>query len=171
MVTVPRTWKICNNDNLYSYYEAICNEAIDNGFMDTVPPLYLFKSTRTWGKCIYSNGEAAIGLNEVYCQDPQKAINTIVHEIGHAATPGHHHDYVWKQTSDKLGNIFGEKVKRTTSQAERGLSLNRPDPEYKYIVECTKCHNQYRWQRKPKCVDRLDAYRCSRCKASLVRVK
>lgn len=168
---VPRTWRLCNNDELTRYYNDICQQAIDEGLIDDIPRLYLYKSTATWGKCKWSNGQIIIGLNEVFCTNPRKAINTIIHEVGHAATIGHNHDSTWKRVSDKLGAAYGEQVQRTTSEAARGVSLNRPEPIYKYIVECSSCHHQYNYQRMVKCVQHPELYRCAFCKSDLVRVK
>ena len=168
---VPRTWRKCDNEDINWYYEDICNQALDAGLIDYIPELYLFKSTATWGKCKWSNHGIVIGLNEVFCADPDKAINTIIHEIGHAATPGHHHDSHWKKVSDGLGAAYGHTVKRCTSEEEKGVSLHKPEPQIKYIVECPHCHIQWKYQRMTKCVKRPDTFRCSRCKSDLVRVK
>lgn len=168
---IPRTWRICDNDDLNWYYRDVCQQALNDGLIDHIPTLYLFKSTATWGKCKWSRGMVVIGLNEVFCADPEKAINTIIHEVGHAATTGHHHDSYWKSVSDKLGKSYGQTVKRCTSEAEKGISLNKPAPQYKYIVECPRCHNQWKYQKMTKCVSHPETYRCGACKTSLIRVK
>lgn len=167
---VPRTWKICDNEDLNWYYEEICQRAISEGMIDSMPPLYLFKSTRTWGWCRYHNGRVVIGLNEIYCQNPHAAINTIIHELGHAATQGHRHDNVWKKVSNKLGDVYGEKIKRTSSEEERGLNI-RMNQTTKYIIECPSCHTQWKYQRMVKCVVRPETYTCPYCKNHLIRVK
>lgn len=167
---VPRTWRICENGDLNWCYMDICQRAIDEGIIDFVPQLYLFKSTSTWGWCRHYAGNTVIGLNEVYCQVPQAAINTIIHELGHAATPGHNHDNVWKKISNKLGDIYGQKIKRVSSEEERGLSLGR---EYvaKYIIECPNCHTQWKYQRMAKSVMHTEMYTCPYCSTKLTRVK
>ena len=167
---VPRTWRLCDNEDLNWYYEDICQKAISEGLIKYMPRLYLFKSTRTWGWCRYLHDDVVIGLNEVYCQDPQKAINTIIHEIGHAATTGHHHDDVWKRASNRLGVLYGEIIKRTSSESERELSLGRKQT-VRYIVECPNCHTQWKYQRMTKCVTRPETFKCPYCKSKLVRVK
>lgn len=171
MSLVPRTWRRCNNDEIESLYLEICGEAIDEGLIDSVPTLYLFKSTAKWGQCRWSGGMTAIGLNEVFCTDPEKAINTIIHEIGHAATPGHHHDSHWKKVSDQLGKTYGHTVKRCTSEEEKGVSLNRPAPQYKYVIECPKCHYQWKRQKMSKIISHATSYTCPDCKVNLIRVK
>lgn len=168
---VPRTWRLCDNEDLNWYYEDICQQAIKEGIIDEIPVLYLFKSTRSLGWCRYQSWRTVIGLNEVFCQDPHKAINTIIHELGHAGTRGHHHDAVWKKVSNKLGLIYGEKIERTASSEEMAeLDLGH-EQKVKYIIECTKCHQQWKYQRMSKCVSRAETYRCPYCYSKLTRVK
>lgn len=167
---VPRTWRLCDNEDLNWYYEDICQRAIKEGMINHVPQLYLFKSTAYFGWCRHFHGQVVIGLNEVYCQDPHKAINTIIHEIGHVATKGHNHDVVWKRVSNKLGAIYGEKIQRTSSEEEHDISLGR-EKEAKYIIECSHCHVQWKHQRMSKSVARPEIYRCPYCKSNLIRVK
>lgn len=107
----PRTWRRCDNDEIENIYLEVCTQAMDEGLIDSIPALYLFKSTAKWGQCKWSNGIVVIGLNEVFCAEPEKALNTIIHEVGHAATPGHHHDSRWKEVSDGLGKMYGHTVK------------------------------------------------------------
>lgn len=168
---VPRTWRRCDNDDINWYYEDICNKALDEGLITYVPNLYLFKSTAKWGQCKWSNEGIVIGLNEVFCTDPDKAINTIIHEIGHAATPGHHHDNHWKSVSNRIGKVYGHTVKRCTSEAEKGVSLNKPEQQYKYIIECPQCHLQWKRQRMTKYISHVERYSCPMCNVNLVRVK
>lgn len=168
---VPKTWKRCNNEEINDFYLEICTQARDEGLIEDIPALYLFKSTAKWGMCKWSNGVTVIGLNEVFCTDPEKAINTIIHEVGHAATPGHGHDSHWKKVSDGLGKTYGHTVKRRSSEEEKGVSLNRPEPQYKYIIECPQCHTQWKRQKMSKIISRAASYTCPTCHANLVRVK
>lgn len=171
MSLVPRTWKHCDNEKINDLYLEICTQAMDEGLINAIPTLYLFKSTAKWGQSRWSDGVTAIGLNEVFCADPEKAINTIIHEVGHAATPGHHHDGHWKSVSDRLGKTYGHTVKRCSSEEEKGVSLNRPEPQYRYIIECPKCHIQWKRQKMSKIISHATSYTCPTCHVNLIRVK
>ena len=168
---VPRTWKRCNNEEINDYYLEICTQARDEGLIEDIPTLYLFKSTAKWGQCKWSSDKTVIGLNEVFCSDPEKAINTIIHEVGHAATKGHGHDSHWKKVSNGLGKTYGHTVQRCTSEEEKGVSLNRPEPQYKYIIECPECHRQWKRQKMTKVISQASRYRCPICDAYLTRVR
>jgi predicted SprT family Zn-dependent metalloprotease len=60
-------------------------------------------STGAWGVCHYRTKE--IHLNQKYAlvESKENVIDTIVHEIAHALTPGYGHGEVWKAKCRELG--------------------------------------------------------------------
>jgi hypothetical protein len=61
--------------------------------------------TRTLGYCCYSKKEICIG-KEISQHAPDAYLkNIILHEIGHALTPGHAHDSVWAAKCIEIGLV------------------------------------------------------------------
>lgn len=69
-------------------------------------------------------------------------IDTVVHEIAHALTPGHKHDAVWKRTARSLGG-----------SGERLSSVKLPSEIYSWVGKCSNGVHTFQYQRKPKYVD------------------
>lgn len=63
-----------------------------------------FDTAKTrFGVCRY--GSKTIGLSQplTLINNEAEVRNTILHEIAHALTPGHHHDAVWKAKCREIG--------------------------------------------------------------------
>jgi hypothetical protein len=109
---VPRGWKKNTNEQLQKIYQEICDKVIDLKLLNYTPDLYIFKSTRTWGWARYPGthnvGERPfVGLNEVYLQDPTKAVSTICHELAHIASPRKSgHNQTWKNNFANVSRIL-----------------------------------------------------------------
>ena len=58
---------------------------------------------RAFGVCDYRNRLIELSAILVPAMTDEAIQDTIVHEIAHALTPGHNHDYVWKQKCIELG--------------------------------------------------------------------
>ncbi|ACE80005.1 putative SprT-like protein [Mycobacterium phage Pukovnik] len=71
--------------------------------------------------------------------------NTITHEIAHALTPGHHHDYVWARKHRELGG-----------DGKRCFEMEGIDPTAPWVGTCAR-GKQYARYRAPK---RLDGWQC-----------
>lgn len=54
--------------------------------------------------------------------------NTILHEIAHALTPGHHHDHVWRAKAREIG-----------CTGDRCATLDAPLTVPRWIATCSKC--------------------------------
>lgn len=76
--------------------------------------LKVIRSCGAFGNCLVSHGSRffpqeakpiRIGLSVrllPYCK-PKEITNVILHEIAHALTPGHKHDYVWQRKFIEIG--------------------------------------------------------------------
>lgn len=60
-------------------------------------------TTHRLGQCRYRRKEIGISIKPAKLLAMNEVIDTILHEIAHALTPGHHHDNVWKQKCIELG--------------------------------------------------------------------
>ena len=177
-IAIPNTWKLCQDKKLNKIYDEVYEEANRLGFLKNLHhkrPLYIRKSIRSWGLCkshrvINDIYDSVICLNEVVAsqKEYETARKIIVHEIAHAATPKDHHGNNWHRIGDLIGAKWNIKVERTDNY--EGMNL-KSDDNIKYIVECPKCHVQWKYNRMCKTVEKFDKYRCGKCKETLIRIK
>lgn len=170
---IPRGWTRNTNEQLWEIYKEACNEAIKLGLIDYIPELYIFKSTRTWGWARYPSKtqerygyKPYVGLNEVYLQDPTKAISTICHELAHIVSPRReHHGDVWKHNFVKIGTRFGlSRFERCSSSESIGLEMPK---QYKYEAYCPRCGMSWKRQKMVRLIQEPDKYCCPICTVKL----
>ena len=170
MSYVRRGWKKNSNSELQTIYQQCCDKAKELKLIDYTPELYLFKSTRTWGWAVRPNKYARpyIGLNTVYLQDVNKAINTICHELAHVSnylSGGRGHDYAWKSKFEKLGRQFElSRFERCSSSNEIGLEMPK---NYRYEAYCPHCNRAWKRQKRVKLIQHPELYRCPNCHTEL----
>lgn len=178
LLSLPKTWKLCNDKTINKIYDEVYEEARSLGLLSShykKHPLYIHKSVRSWGQCRWrkidtNEYDCAVCLNEkiVLAKSYDVARKVLVHEVAHIAAPGEHHGNVWYYAGNRLGKKWNIDVHRTDNYD--GLEL-RMDDEAKYIVECPKCHTQWKYNRMCKTVERYNRYRCCQCNEYLIRVK
>jgi ribosomal protein S27E len=78
--------------------------------------------------------------------------DTLIHEIAHALTKGHRHDWVWRRKCIELGGDG-----KATHTSDEKL-IDSVELQSKYILTCPCCGNKTRIHRKPK-----REYSCSIC--------
>ncbi len=103
-------------------------------------------SKRRFGVCSYLkktptiNGRIGLSKYLVVLNDEKAVRNTILHEIAHALTVGHHHDAVWVAKAKEIGCD--------------GTRCYNPDEletlKLKYVANCPKCEKVFYKQRRPK---------------------
>lgn len=163
-------WKICNNPELFKIFVEVKNEARRLGYpIDELKlyHLYLIDSPRSYGRCQYSKTGTTIAINKNYLANPQAARDTIVHEIAHALTKGDHHGAKWKATGDAIGAKWNLTMTRTAQRED----IPDLQENCKYIIQCPKCEQLYKYQRCSDAVKHPNLYRCGKCKSSLVRIQ
>lgn len=170
---IPRGWTKNSNKQLQKIYKEACDKALELGLIDYVPDLYIFKSTSTWGWARYPSKteeqfgyKPYVGLNEVYLQDPTKAINTICHELAHIASPRkEHHGDVWKNNFETIGVHFGlHRFERCSTSKYVGLEMPK---QYRYEAYCPKCGMSWQRQKLVRLIQHPEQYRCPICKVGL----
>lgn len=100
-----------------------------------------------FGVCNYT--QKTIGLSSILipnCND-KNVKETILHEIAHALTPGHHHDKVWKRKCIEVGGN-GEAQGGTENyiNGDNGFLLKQS----KYTATCPECGHTEAIHRKMK---------------------
>ena len=95
---------------------------------------------RRFGVCRHNIRMIGLSKHLVSLNDEAKIKNTILHEIAHALTPGHHHDWVWQRKAIEIG-----------CNGERCYSSNEVvTPQSKYIAVCCGCGKTHKKHRQAK---------------------
>lgn len=81
-----------------------------------------------FGCCNYNTRTIRLSLPLTQTNSEADVLDTILHEIAHALTPGHGHDRVWSKMAISLG-ANGKRCSKTA----KGVS-------YKYAGWCQKCN-------------------------------
>lgn len=134
-----------NVHELKREYEAKIREMIKN----LAPAGTTFNWSRAkkrFGCCVCSWRKNSRGEKEFYkfritISEPIALLNswedvrkTVIHEIAHANTPGHHHDWVWQQECVRLGG----DGKRCYKDENRGGTVKLPETK-KWEGTCPVC--------------------------------
>nr|WIL04088.1 zinc metallopeptidase SprT-like protein [Cedratvirus lena] len=109
---------------------------------------------RMAGCCKYSKKQIVLSREYVQNVPRDSILNTLLHEIAHALTPGHKHDSVWKAKAIQIG-CTGERCH------------NHVFSEAKYTLTCTKgCFSSPR-HRKTDMSKKI----CKTCKGPILFVE
>lgn len=103
---------------------------------------------RRFGCCWYGKKTITLSKDLVLLNSYDRVKDTILHEIAHALTPGHHHDNVWKQKAIEIG-CNGNRCYTSKD------TIVIPG---KYILKCTTCEKSYQRMKKPR--RSLSCYYC-----------
>ena len=95
---------------------------------------------RRFGVCKQRSKVISLSQHLVLLNEIEQVRDTILHEIAHALTPGHGHDYVWKQKAEEIGC----KPFRCYSSKEVAT------PKSKYEAVCVGCNYVHKRHRKAK---------------------
>lgn len=105
-------------------------------------PEYTFKfghmKTKT-GSCHYDNKEIKLSKYFVQQESESNVKNTILHEIAHALTEGHHHNSVWYAKAIELG-----------CSGEKHCYRENPIVKGSRVYSCPNCEKEIRAYRKLK---------------------
>lgn len=109
---------------------------------------------KSFGCCSYGDREIQLSKYLIGYMSEYAIKNTIIHEIAHALTPNHGHDYVWRRKFIELGGN-GKRVSGSEN-FENGLNgeIAFLKNTAKYTLTCPVCGYAFYVNRKPK-------YECS----------
>lgn len=112
---------------------------------------FLFnKRKNSFGLCSYNKKTIELSSYLVESMTDSAIRNTIIHEIAHALTPGHGHDYTWVKKCIELGGDgkrCGDYTKFKDGQESQTEIFSRIS---KYTLTCPCCGKQVFLNRKPK---------------------
>lgn len=89
---------------------------------------------RRFGLCDYGRKVISLSKHLVVLNNEDSVKDTILHEIAHALTPGHHHDKTWKKKAIEIGC----NGKRCFTEFDTVLTTP------KYIATCKSCNKTYK---------------------------
>lgn len=101
------------------------------------------KGRRTIGLCNYTTKTINLSRYMLESDDDAYIIDTIIHEVAHALTPGHRHDAVWRSKAMELGGS-GERYAAHSNYPSKWLGM------------CANGHESrlFRWNKRT-------VYRCN----------
>lgn len=95
---------------------------------------------RRFGVCRYRTKTIGLSKHLVSLNEVARVKNTILHEIAHALTPGHHHDFVWRAKAIEIG-CDGNRC-YSSDEVER--------PQGNFVAVCVGCGHEHYKFRTPK---------------------
>ncbi len=113
------------------------------------------RSHNTAGRCAntynrllqkYTGGTISLSTFVTQHHDEAKVTDTILHEIAHALTPGHGHDYVWVRKAIEIG-CNGQRCYDVNDSAELTAAREKTS---KVVGTCPKCQEKFFMTRMPK---------------------
>lgn len=110
---------------------------------------------RRSGQCRYGAKEIGISVHLFALWSYDAAMQTVLHEIAHALTPGHHHDKVWKAKAREIGHSGN----RCYDGAAQGSYPSQRQAR-SWIGTCPKGHKKTR-ARQPLAGRRYSCGTCS----------
>lgn len=122
----------------------IANELMIKYEVDKLGYKFRFnKKKLSAGTCSYTEKTIQLSLPITQFAEEHDVVDTILHEIAHALTPGHGHDKVWKKKAIEIGcrgkRCFDEKTS----------TMNAANKIAKYKGVCPNGHLSFR-NRLPK---------------------
>ena len=105
---------------------------------------------RSFGLCSYNKKTIELSSYLVVGMTDKAVFETIIHEIAHALTPGHAHDYIWERKCIELGGDgkrCGDFTKFKEGKETQTEVYSRIS---KYTLTCPCCGYTTYMNRKPK---------------------
>lgn len=135
--------------------------------------------TFVWGDDDSPNAGGTIILNKYMFSEPDEAIkNTIYHELCHyivwqlgcwtgvyykldgkwriersaviRPSDWDSHGRIWQTVADVVGSAVGQKITRTDSYRNHTGVGSHAEDQYKYIVRCKHCGNEFKYAKRTK---------------------
>lgn len=95
---------------------------------------------RRFGCCFYHSKTISLSKHLVLINTYESVRDTILHEIAHALTPGHHHDHVWRKKAIEIGCNGKRCFTSDDAVVIKG----------KYTAVCSGCNKVHDRHRKPR---------------------
>lgn len=130
----------------------------------TVQAIKVNTRSKRWGGCTkLPNGAYDIEISSMLVDDStdDKAVeNTMMHELLHTCKGCMNHGSTWKKLADKVNDVYGYNIRRTSAVEEMGISENIIKEKYKYSIVCKKCGRTSYRMRTGNIIKHPEFYRC-----------
>jgi len=107
------------------------------------------KRKRAFGVCNYTHQKIELSEFLIPHMTDEAIKDTIIHEIAHALTRGHNHDYVWRRKCIELGGnghrVGGDEKYKNASESRQIIEKSA-----KYTLTCPVCGDSHGQHRKSK---------------------
>lgn len=124
----------------------------------------------TWGMCYRKNNIYRIELNPILNEEEvswEMAMDTMIHEVLHAHKDRFCHTGEWKRCANRINTAYPiYHITRCTSAEEKNIANKMSTINYKYIIKCSGCGHEYKYQRTSKVV-RLVQKNSNSCKCGV----
>lgn len=118
------------------------------------------RMTQTAGRCKYYARVIELAGWFLDHNTEEEIMQTLLHEIAHALTPGHKHDRVWAAKCRELGGNGETYYNRGDRNVVNPNSERRVYSSKLYSVECDKCGYDFPGYTRRKKSNRLTHTRC-----------
>lgn len=110
--------------------------------------------------------------------EDQTLKDTIVHELLHTVPGCLDHKGKWEMYAELVNRRLPQyTIKRTASWEEKGIMIDRGEPVYRYILQCSNCGAEFPRERKSKAgkkrkilLRQAEAYSIVICEAAVQHV-
>lgn len=131
------------------------------------------RAKKRLGQCEMVGKRFIIEINKVLLDesiDEDALMNTVLHELLHTCKDCFCHTGRWKVLAEKVNDVYGTNIKRTTSSEEKGVHIDVPKRVVKYEVKCPKCGYVWKRTKMSKIIKNPQKFRCNDCNEKLIRV-
>lgn len=106
-----------------------------------------------------------IGINTMLIHD-NDIVTTVVHEVLHSFADSKRdgHKGHWRERVEIMKQTYPQ-----LSGLARCNSYDRDEKQWKYLVKCTKCGQEWKYVKEPSWIDRIRYYRCGKCHTKTLR--
>lgn len=112
---------------------------------------------KSFGICSYNKKTIELSSYLVDSMTNSAIKDTIIHEIAHALTPGHNHDYLWKRKCIELGGDTKRCGDYTKFKDGENTQMDVFSKISKYTLTCPCCGYTIFMNRKP-----INNYSCGK---------
>ena len=132
-----------------------------------------------WGQCKYNGMTFDISISSMLLQKDvsyKAVMDTVLHELLHCHKDRLCHTSEWKRCAELVNDCYDYNIKRTTSAAEKNITVTNRPSVIKYKVICNGCNSVSNYKRMSKVVKLLKknpngTCRCSLCGSKSFTVK
>lgn len=187
MIHRKRTHKDITDKRILEIWDEVKSEArslYPHHFEHCEPELYQDSSYSHLGLCSQSfvnsreknvdkikQSRCIITISSNLKQDYDQIRETLCHELGHFVAPKEKHSYLWKARATKIGERWDLKMSRLTNNATFNEAAKQirsaKGNDYKYVVYCPECNNEWKYKTACKIVKNPGRFICSGCKTNL----